>query len=135
MSRAVLRTLNRIVIVLGVALVAATGVVFVIQDGPRAEAGAQNGDSAAAPAGTVRIKDFLYDPEAVTVSVGAKLTFTNEDSAPHTATSGPSPDAEGVFETGTLKKDQSTSVEVTKAGTFAYYCAIHPFMKGTVVVK
>ena len=78
----------------------------------------------------VQIKDFLYDPEAISVAVGTKITFTNEDGAPHTATSGPSPTADGVFETGTLKKGQSKSVTVTKAGTFAYYCAIHPFMKG-----
>jgi plastocyanin len=135
MSRSVQRILNRFVIVLGISLIAATAAVFVIHDGPSAEAGAQNAGGVAAPDGTVQIKDFLYDPEAVTISLGTTITFTNEDSAPHTATSGSSPNADSVFETGTLKKGESKAVTVTKAGTVAYYCAIHPFMKGTVVVK
>ena len=69
------------------------------------------------------------------VAVGAKITFTNQDDAPHTATSGASPNADGVFDSGTLKKGQSKSVKLAKAGTFSYYCAFHPFMKGTVTVK
>ena len=83
----------------------------------------------------MQIKDFLYDPEALSVAVGTKITFTNEDSAPHTATSGASPTADGVFETGTLKKGQVSASRSPRPGTFAYYCAIHPFMKGTVIAK
>ena len=81
------------------------------------------------------IKDFLYEPDAISVAVGTKITFTNEDSAPHTATSGQPPGADGVFDTGNLTKGESKSVTVAKAGTFAYYCELHPFMKGTVIVK
>lgn len=128
------RLLNPMLIVLGTLLVAATAVVFVAHERQDGEAAAQQ-RSAPKAGDKVKIKDFLYDPEAITVSAGTKLTFTNQDDAPHTATSGSSPTGDGVFDTGTLTKGQSKSINATKAGTFAYYCAIHPFMKGTVIVK
>lgn len=135
MSDRVRKPLSFVVALLGVALIVAGGVVFIAHDGQDSTAAARA--QAATPAGgdTVPISDFLYEPEQLTVAVGTKVTFTNEDSAPHTATSGQSPTADGVFETGTLKEGQSKAVKLTKAGTFAYYCAIHPFMKGTVTVK
>ena len=135
MSARIRRPLSFVVALLGMALILASAVVFIAHDGPDNRAVAQ--PQAGAPAGgdTVLISDFLYKAEQLTVAVGTKVTFTNEDSAPHTATSGQSPTSDGVFETGTLKKGQSKRVKLTKAGTFAYYCAIHPFMKATVIVK
>jgi plastocyanin len=133
MSSTTQQFVNRLLAVLGVALVVATGVVLVVHEGQSADATPAAG--AAKSVDTIDIKDFLYDPEATTVAVGTKITFTNRDSAPHTATSGASPKADGVFDTGTLTKGQRKSVKVTKAGTFAYYCAIHPFMKATVIVR
>ena len=135
MSARIRRPVSFVVALLGLALVVAGGVAFVAHDGPGNSAAAQPQAGAPACSDTVLISDFLYKAEQLTVAVGTKVTFTNEDSAPHTATSGPSPNADGVFETGTLKKGQSKAVRLTKAGTFAYYCAIHPFMKATVVVK
>ncbi len=118
-------------VLLGVGLAIATAAVLVAHEAPGADAKTEQAQSV----DTVQIKDFLYDPPAISVPVGATITFINEDSAPHTATSGSSPSADGVFDTGTLTKGQSKSVKVTKAGTFAYFCAIHPFMKATVTVK
>lgn len=108
--------------------------VFVTQDGQSGAAGVQQATRASKAVDTVQIEDFLFEPAAVTVAVGTKLTFTNQDSAPHTATSGPSPELRGVFDTGNLAKGQSASVTLTKAGTFAYYCELHAFMKATVTV-
>ena len=129
------RRLNRILIALSVTLIVASGVVFVGQQTQSDAAGAQAADAPAKAADQVAIKDFLYDPEPITVAAGTNVTFTNRDAAPHTATSGESPNADGAFETGTLTKGQSRSVKLATAGTFAYYCAIHPFMKGTVTVR
>ena len=129
------QVLNRIVVALGLALIVATGVLFVGHQTRSDAAGGPAADAPAVASDSVRIKDFLYDPEAITVAAGAKVTFTNEDGAPHTATSGASPNADGVFDTGTLTKGQSKTVKLVKVGTFSYYCAIHPFMKGTVTVK
>ena len=63
-------------------------------------------------------------------SVGnLKRTWVNNGNTQHTATA-----SNGSFYTGTLKKGQSASHTFSSAGTFAYVCTIHPFMKGTVVV-
>lgn len=123
-------------ILLGATLVLAAGALLTA-------CGEQGGEQTAntprtAPARTVdrvQIKDFLYAPDAVTVPAGTTITFTNGDRAPHTATSGRSPRPDGVFDSGTLTKGERKAVRLTRPGTFAYYCAIHPFMKGTVTVR
>jgi plastocyanin len=76
------------------------------------------------------ISDFKFTPGTLTVHVGDTVTWTNDGPTNHTATAD-----DGSFNTGTLKKGQSASHTFTKAGTFAYICAIHPFMKGKVVVE
>lgn len=128
--------LDRAVALFGAALIFATGTAFLAHDDPGGEAAsAQPAADPSAAASNVAIRAFLYKPASFTVTAGTTVTFTNEDDAPHTATSGPAPDAAGVFDTGTLKKGRSKAVELSKRGTFAYYCAIHPFMKATVTVK
>ncbi len=87
------------------------------------------GGKAATGALAVEIKDFAFHPASVTVNVGDTITWTNQDTAPHTATAN-----DGSFDTGNLNKGQSGSHTFTKAGTFAYICSIHPNMKGTVTV-
>jgi plastocyanin len=83
----------------------------------------------AAGAGSVTIRNFAFSPGTINVKTGDSVTWTNQDSAPHTATG-----SGGSFNTGTLKKGQSGSHTFSKAGSFPYICAIHPNMKGTVVV-
>lgn len=80
---------------------------------------------------SVSIEDFAYEPAGIAVPQGTKLTFTNHDSSPHTATSTEA----GAFETGTIKEGKTDSVTLDEPGTFAYYCAFHPFMKGKLVVE
>ena len=58
------------------------------------------------------------------------MTWVNDDQAPHTATAN-----DGAFDSGTLQPGQSFSFTFTQPGTtYAYYCAIHPSMTGTVTV-
>jgi plastocyanin len=83
----------------------------------------------AAGAASDTISDFQFTPGTITVHVGDSITWTNNGPSPHTATA-----SDGSFNTGTLRKGQSGSHTFTQAGTFAYICAIHPFMHGTVVV-
>ena len=87
----------------------------------------------AAPAGgdAVTIKDFAYAPPNLTVASGTRLTFTNNDSTSHTATS----TDQGGFDTGTIEKGQTKSVTVEQPGTYSYICSFHPFMHGTVTVR
>jgi len=80
-------------------------------------------------AAEVEIVEFSYDPDPIEVEVGDEVTWTNEDSAPHTATAD-----DGSFDTGTLDKGKPGTVSFEAAGTFPYFCEIHPTMHGTVEV-
>jgi plastocyanin len=82
-----------------------------------------------AGAGSVTIKDFSYAPKSVTINVGDTVTWVNHGPTDHTATAN-----DHSFDTGILKKGQSGSHTFSAAGTFSYFCTIHPFMKATVVV-
>jgi plastocyanin len=77
---------------------------------------------------TVDIADFKFEPETLTVKAGTKVTWRNQDAAPHTAT------AKDGFDTGTLRKGERKTLALKTAGTFAYVCEIHPFMTATVRV-
>jgi plastocyanin len=83
----------------------------------------------AARAEKVEIADFAYDPNPVTVQVGGKVIWLNQDSAPHTATA-----EDGSFDTGTLEEGKLKSETFKEAGTYEYICQIHPDMHGVVEV-
>jgi plastocyanin len=87
--------------------------------------------AATAPADTIKIADFLYDPDPVTVKAGTKITITNTDSAPHTVTEKV---ASPSFDSGTIRGKASGSITFHKPGTFTYYCQFHATMKGTLTV-
>ena len=100
-------------------------------DDPATPAAAMaQGGAGGASTDRVAIADFAFDPETVTVDAGTKLTWTNDDQAPHTATAD-----DGSFDTGTLKLDDTGAVAIDQPGTYTYYCRFHPFMKGTVEVR
>lgn len=83
----------------------------------------------AAKSEKVNINVFLYFPDPVKVQVGGKVIWQNMDSVVHTATA-----KDGSFDTGPLKEGKIGSATFKEAGTFAYYCKIHPTIKGTVEV-
>jgi nitrite reductase (NO-forming) len=79
----------------------------------------------------------FFDPLPVDVKPGSTVTWVNDDSAPHTATSG-SPDSgpSGKFDTGIIGPGQSSDqVMPASSGVFEYYCTLHPYMKGMINVK
>lgn len=78
----------------------------------------------------VTIADFQFTPATITLNQGDTITWTNDGPSAHTASA-----RDGSFDTGILQKGQSGSHTFTQAGTFAYYCKIHPFMHGTIVVQ
>jgi plastocyanin len=92
-------------------------------------ASAKGPAGSAASAVKIDIRDFKYVPETVAVRAGSRVTWVNDDAAPHTAT------AAGVFDTGTLQKGDSKALTLSKPGSYSYVCEFHPFMKATVVVK
>lgn len=83
----------------------------------------------AAKSEKVDIVEFTYQPDPVVVQVGGKVIWQNQDTAPHTATAD-----DGSFDTGTIEKGKIGSETFKEAGTFTYFCEIHPTMKGTVEV-
>ena len=91
----------------------------------------ESAPEAASSATKVDIKDFKYGPDAIEVKRGSKISFTNEDTAKHTATSKP----QGTFDSGDISKGQTKPVTFEKAGTFDYFCVYHPTMAGKVTVK
>jgi plastocyanin len=94
---------------------------------PTGSAPAPSGEAARAE--KVKIVEFVYGPDPVTVQVGGKVTWQNEDTAPHTATAD-----DGSFDTGTIEQGKIKSETFKQAGTFTYFCEIHPTMHGTLEV-
>lgn len=78
----------------------------------------------------VSMKNFLFNPSTVTVKPGVKVTWINNDVVAHTVTS----DMGGLLDSPALSPGQSFSFTFTDTGSVNYHCAIHPTMKGAVVV-
>jgi plastocyanin len=91
--------------------------------------GVKANDEASA-ATQVKIDNFSFGPQTVTVPIGATVTWTNRDDIPHTVVS-----TDGVFKSKVRDTDESFSFTFTKAGTYPYFCSVHPKMTGQVVVK
>jgi plastocyanin len=87
-------------------------------------------DQPAAANAEVKIDNFSFGPQTVTVPVGATVTWTNRDDIPHTVVS-----TDGVFKSKVRDTDEKFSYTFTKSGTYPYYCTIHPKMTGKVVVQ
>jgi plastocyanin len=78
----------------------------------------------------VKIDNFSFGPADLTVAVGTTVTWTNRDDIPHTVVS-----TDKVFKSKVLDTDEKFSFTFTNAGTFPYFCSIHPKMTGKVVVQ
>ncbi|HXG74854.1 MAG TPA: plastocyanin/azurin family copper-binding protein [Candidatus Nitrosotenuis sp.] len=76
-----------------------------------------------------------YLPNPVTVKTGAKVTWKNTDSAAHTVTSGKDATPDGTFDSSMVMAGKSFSYTFKTAGTYNYYCAVHPWMTGVVTVN
>jgi amicyanin len=87
--------------------------------------------AAAVSAAKVAISNFKYVAPTIKLKSGGTVTWTNRDSASHTATA----KANSAFNTGTLKQGQSKTITFSKPGTYQYTCLFHPFMSGTLVVS
>ena len=77
----------------------------------------------------VKISNFKFGPRTLTVKVGTKVTWTNQDSIAHSVNF-----ASGKVNSKTLDQNATYSHTFTVPGTYQYICAIHPFMHGTVIV-
>jgi plastocyanin len=87
---------------------------------------------AVAGANVVVIDDFRFGPAVLTVPVGTKVTWTNDDSDPHTVTSEADPK---LLKSPPLDTGESFAFTFDKPGTYRYFCSIHPHMQGVIVVQ
>jgi len=78
----------------------------------------------------VRVDNFTFGPDTLTVFANSTVTWVNKDDVPHVIASN-----DGLFKSKALDTDDKYSYTFTKAGTFAYYCSIHPKMVGKIVVQ
>lgn len=80
---------------------------------------------------SIGIASFAFGPDTITIPVGTTVTWINdEDSVDHTTTSD-----DALWDSGTLKPGDQFSFTFEDAGTFAYFCNIHPSMTGMIVVE
>jgi len=79
--------------------------------------------------------DGCFIPSTVTIDVGSTVTWDNDDTAAHTATSGSATEGpSGVFDSSLIMAGSSFSHTFEEAGTFPYICMVHPWMVGTIIV-
>ena len=78
----------------------------------------------------VKIDNFSFTPAELRVSVGTTVQWTNRDDIPHTVVS-----TDKVFKSKVLDSEERYSFTFTTAGTYAYFCSIHPKMTGKVIVQ
>ena len=83
-----------------------------------------------APPTTIHIHNYAFNPKTVTIPVGGTVRFVNDDDEPHTATA-----FDKTFDSKGLDTNESYKHTFTTAGTFRYFCTLHPMMRGSIVVK
>ncbi|OPY36281.1 MAG: plastocyanin [Methanoregula sp. PtaU1.Bin051] len=84
---------------------------------------------------TITIRDFIFSPQSITVKTGSIVRWENLDSVPHRIMFTDSSGRDTNVESSTLAPSQSYSRKFAAPGKYAYYCKIHPEMKGTVIVE
>jgi plastocyanin len=86
--------------------------------------------AADAPANEVRIDNFTFNAQSLTVAAGSEVTWINRDDIPHTVVS-----VDLLFKSKALDTDDKFTYKFTKPGTYKYFCSIHPKMTAEIVVK
>lgn len=107
-------------------------VMFVVASAPHMPGMAADAAAKSVPSivHTVTIDGTAFTPAELTVRVGDTIAWINKDPYPHTATS-----TTGAFDSRNIAPDKSWKYVVRKTGEFRYLCAIHPSMKGVILVK
>jgi plastocyanin len=79
---------------------------------------------------TVKIDNFRFAPQTLTVHPGTKVTWVNQDDVPHTVTSN-----DKKFKSRALDTGERFSFTFAAPGTYSYFCSVHPHMTGKIVVQ
>jgi plastocyanin len=108
----------------------ARAVVVAMLLGPLVGALLAYGAVAAQEPTEVKIDNFVFNPQELTVAVGTTVKFVNHDDIPHTVV-----DKNKAFRSKALDTDDSFSFTFASAGTYDYFCGLHPHMTGKIIVK
>jgi amicyanin len=98
--------------------------------GPLVGAFVAYGAIAAQEPNEVTIDNFTFGPQELTVAVGTTVKWVNHDDIPHNVVN-----KDKVFRSKALDTDDSYSFTFASAGTFDYFCGLHPHMQGKIIVK
>ena len=88
------------------------------------------GSFAAEEANVITVDNFTFTPPELTVAVGTTVKWLNHDDIPHNVV-----DKNKAFRSKVLDTDDSYSFTFASAGTFDYFCGLHPHMQGKIIVK
>lgn len=108
---------------------AALAVVMAMAVGRSATNDAASAQKPAAES-AVKIDNFVFSPDTLTIAAGSTVRWTNHDDIPHTVVSD-----DKSFKSKALDTDDNFSFTFSKPGTYAYFCSIHPKMTGKIVVQ
>ena len=111
---------------LSIAAVAIILIMAASRSGAFGSAGAPPADGETA----VKIDNFSFTPNTITVSVGSTVRWTNHDDVPHNVMN-----EDKSIKSKTLDTNDNFSYTFSKPGTYSYYCSIHPRMIGKIVVQ
>jgi plastocyanin len=120
--------IKSLIVPAGAAVIVAA-VALALANHGNAASGARSNAAIAGKRAAVTIRNYAFASQSLTVKVGTRLEWTNRDSTAHTATAD-----QGSLDTGTINPAQSKTIDFTKPGTYAYHCAFHAFMRGTITV-
>ena len=121
---------NKNVWIAGVAVPVMITVLLLLAGSRSVKAADQPSAANAEAKAEVKIDNFVFGPQTITVPAGTTVTWTNKDDIPHTVVS-----TDGVFKSKVRDTDEQFSYKFDKAGTYSYYCSVHPKMTGKVVVQ
>jgi len=105
-------------------------VILALLLGPVVGAMLAFGTLAAEEANAVTIDNFTFTPPELTVAVGTTVKWVNHDDIPHNVM-----DKNKAFRSKVLDTDDAYSFTFASAGTFDYFCGLHPHMQGKIIVK
>jgi nitrite reductase (NO-forming) len=97
--------------------------------------GGEGGTGVSIVPGSSSLTTDAYAPNPIEVGVGDTITWTNDDTQPHTATSGEAVTPDGNFDSGIMAPAATFDFTFTEAGEYPYFCLLHPNMVGTVSVS
>jgi plastocyanin len=106
---------------------AALAIVLIMMAGRAKSFGATTADN---PATEVKIDNFVFAPNPVTVPAGTTIRWTNRDDIPHNVVA-----EDKSFKSKVMDTDESFTYTFSKQGTYTYFCSIHPKMTGKIVVQ